>query len=146
MRKVGVAGMLGIILVVPFAALAGQAHEFLERGPAAPTAAARSPLALKEINILAPIGPVYQANPVILQHSDFPPSSPEFGAILSGALLLVPFALSALSLSLRNSTVFQLGAFDCRVTNFKRSLECLKVKIKACLRFNSRAGTGRISK
>jgi hypothetical protein len=95
-RKVAVAGTLGIMLVVPFAALACLVQERLEWRPAPPSAAAQSAMALKEINSLAPVGRAYEANAVILPHNTFPADSADFLSTLAGALLFLPFGLSTL--------------------------------------------------
>lgn len=96
-KRAAVTGLLGMMLVVPFAALA-----HLGLGPAVPSAAARSALSLQEVNVLTPVGRAYQAYAVVLRHNALHADSADFVSVLAGAALFLPFGLSTLGLSCRN--------------------------------------------
>jgi hypothetical protein len=141
-----VAGILGIMLVVSFPALVRVVRERLEIAPVASSTSARSAMTLKEINLLAPVGRACHSNAANIKHKALLDNCPDFLSSLAGAVLFLPFGLSTLRFRRRNLAVLQLGASHCNVITLKQSIEAVKVKIKDCLRFYFRSGSGRISK
>jgi hypothetical protein len=100
--NVALAGMLATIVVVPFGSVARLAQEGRLGGGAAPTLAVGSARALEHSSFSAPAGAGYEANPATPQHNVFPAALHNFGTILAGAMLLVPFGLSTLRVLRRN--------------------------------------------
>jgi hypothetical protein len=100
--KVAIAGMLGTMLVMPFAASAGLVQEERLEGGVASAPAAGSARVLKDASFSAPVGGAYHANPATPQHNVFPAAFSKFGTILAAAALVLPFGLSTLRILRRN--------------------------------------------
>jgi hypothetical protein len=95
-------GMLGTMLMMPCAAVARLAQEGRSGGEGASALAVGSAVVLEGSSFPAPAGSGYQANPTTPQHDVFPAVFHNFGTILAGTLLLLPFGLSTLRILRRN--------------------------------------------
>lgn len=100
--KAAIVGMLGTLLVVPFAASAGLVQEGRLEGAAASTPASGNARTLKDASFSAPAGGADQANPATPEDNVFPAAFSKFGTILAAVLLVLPFGLSTLRILRRN--------------------------------------------
>jgi len=96
--NVVLARMLGSVLVMPCVALARPVSE--GRGVAA-ALAVESVRVLEDSSLLVPAAGGYQA-PANPQHNMFAAAFHNFGTILAGALLVLPFGLSTLRILRKN--------------------------------------------
>jgi len=100
--NVALVGVLVTMLVMTFATGARLVQEGRSGGGAASTLAVESATVLENSSFSAPAGGGYQANPATPQHNVFPAVFHNFGTILAGALLVLPFGLSTLRILQRN--------------------------------------------
>jgi len=100
--NVALAGMLGTMLVMPFAAGAQLVQKGRLGGVADSTVAIGNARLLEDSSFSAPADGGYEANPATPQHNVFLATFPGFGTVLAAAVVVLPFGLSTLRILRRN--------------------------------------------